>query len=441
MTGERELHDDLTTGDIAAFVVGTPTGLDNSTLTFGAGEFGSTAYKLGDDSASPSGFALLNGKFGADKRLRAGLLSGTDVGAVVSARVNGLWTGTANVAYTHSGTDANTFRSFALILDVDFAAGTIRTRTKALSGTDGLLISGVFGDNVDIDLPQGILGGEVTYQFQANGNDPENANLPLIGLIGGDGAIGVFTKTSGVFSYAGGFTAQPFILTDVGKVPAPAAVTVAQLQNFATLPTERTTHDNGGFLKLGSTFAESNLPAFPPIPSDTLDAYVLVADSFVLIRNDIENIGGFAHYSIVDGDADSRRLHYAGILPDTNLGAPVTSSDATTTWTGLFSEYNSSDPADKNNFVKFHVNFGAGTLQFSNAEETAGGATLVRGGNTYTLNARFGHGALDEHSNTILTTGQLGGHIMRSTNFDSNQLAPISGLIGKKGVVGFVCRP
>ncbi|MCA8833543.1 MAG: hypothetical protein K8953_00530, partial [Proteobacteria bacterium] len=442
LTGERELHDDLTTGDIAAFVVGTPTGLDNSTLTFGAGEFGSTAYKLGDDSASPSGFALLNGKFGADKRLRAGLLSGTDVGAVVSARVNGLWTGTANVAYTHSMTGANTFRSFALILDVDFAAGTIRTRTKALSGTDGLLISGVFGDNVDIDLPQGILGGEVTYQFQANGNDPENANLPLIGLIGGDGAIGVFTKTSGAFSYAGGFTAQPFALTDVGKVPAPAAVTVAQLQNFATLPTARTTH-TGGLLKLGSTFSSTNLPTFPDAPDDTGEDYELVTDGFVMLRNDIEGIGGVAYYSIIDNEQASGAyvLHYAGILSDTNLGAPVSSTDATMTWTGVFSEHNSRDSADKDNFIKFHVDFGAGELQFRNTADTGGGGTLVRGGNTYTLNARFGHGALDEHSNTILTTGQLGGHIKRSTSFDDNQLAAISGLIGEKGAVGVFVDP
>ena len=429
LTGERELHDDLTTGDIAAFVVGTPTGLDNSTLTFGAGEFGSTAYKLGDDSASPSGFALLNGKFGADKRLRAGLLSGTDVGAVVSARVNGLWTGTANVAYTHSGTDANTFRSFALILDVDFAAGTIRTRTKALSGTDGLLISGVFGDNVDIDLPQGILGGEVTYQFQANGNDPENANLPLIGLIGGDGAIGVFTKTSGVFSYAGGFTAQPFILTDVGKVPAPAAVTVAQLQNFATLPTTGSA-TSGGFLKLGSTFTNTDVATFAPTDFTTNNATIT-------LRNDIEDIGGVAYFSVTDGD-DTKFYYYAGILSDTNLGAPVSNTDATMTWTGIFSEHGSRESPNKDDFVKFHVNFGAGTLQFSNAEETAGGATIVREGYTYTLNARFGHGAVDEYSNTILTTGQLGGQIKRSTGLmnDPDKFAPISGLIGKKGAVG-----
>ena len=437
----------------AAFVVGTEdgAGLDTNGLTFREpmGEFQSTAYKLGGDVSSPDGFALANGALasGFDKRVRAGILSGTDLGPVVSARVNGLWTGTANVTYANSTTSASEFHSFTLILDVDFAAGMINTVTDGVSGTDGLQVEGRFGvGNIAFNngdgtaLPQGILGGQVTYKFGVGNDDPELTILPLIGLIGGDGAVGVFTKTSGVFSYAGGFSARPFALTPAAQVPAPAAIVVSVLQDFATLPTAITTH-NGGFLKLGSTFAESNLPAFPPAPA-TLENYVLLAGSFVLIRNDIENIGGFAHYSIVDGPADSQRLHYAGILSDTNLGAPVASSDPTAKWIGVFSEYNSSDPADENNFIGFHVNFGAGTLQFRNTADNGGGGTLVRGTNTYTLNARFGNGVIDEYNNTVLTTGQLGGQVERvAPIFVGTQVAAISGLIGAKGAVGAFVDP
>ena len=433
LTGERRLYPDAQVSQdslalVAAFVPGTTDGLSVDTfgLTFREpmGEF-VDAYKLGGDTNSPDGFVLANGALasGFAKRVRAGILSGTSLGPLVSADVNGLWTGTANVAYTHSVTGANTLRSFALNLEVDFAAGTIRTVTKALSGSDGLLISGVFGDNEGIDLPPGILGGEVTYQFQANGNDPENANLPLIGLIGGDGAIGVFTKTSGAYSYAGGFTAQPFALTDVGKATLPTAVTIIQLP-ADHLAKGKTT--SGGFVRLGQTLDTTNVSTLLPTN------FTLTADSIVTLTSPIDFTGGVGYFIASDG---SSSYHYAGILANTNLLTPLSISDApkVATWTGRFSEYTIASETDKDKFVKFHIDYEAGTLQFSNAGATAGGGTLTfENGNSYTLHGEFGHGIIDANKN-IITVGQLGGQVKRTGD---SKTAVLSGLIGADGAVG-----
>ncbi|MCH9663418.1 MAG: hypothetical protein K0U66_07150, partial [Gammaproteobacteria bacterium] len=437
LTGDRQLHANLTTGGAAAFGVTTATGLSTMVgigatfTTANPGEFGSTAYKLGGDESSPDGFALLNGVGGTDKRLRAGILFETDLGPVVSAAVNGLWTGTA---YLTTGIAA---LEFALNLNVDFAAGTINTVADGKNGAETLQIAGRFG--ALHSLPPGILGGTAISK---------SYTLPLIGLIGVEGVVGVFagtdTSNSPNISFAGGFTARPFALTPAGIAAATPPTLVDAISGvLPNHPTAITTHDNGGFLTLSSSFSESNLPEFPPTPSDTLDPYVLVPDSFVMIKNDIEFDGGFAYYSIRDGASDSRRLHYAGILADTNLGEPVASSDPTAKWTGVFSDYNSSDPTDKSNFVDFHVNFGRGELQFHNGlsgASSGGGGTLTRDGNTYTLNARFGNGFADANNN-IITTGQLGGQVLRDSPLGNGQVAAISGLIGAKGAVGAFVNP
>ncbi|MCA8833759.1 MAG: hypothetical protein K8953_01630, partial [Proteobacteria bacterium] len=245
-------------------------------------------------------------------------------------------------------------------------------------------------------------------------------------LIGADGAIGVFTTTSGVFSYAGGFTARPFALTPAGIAAAtpPTAVDVNVLQDYATLPTTGST-TAGGFLKFGNTLTNANSGTFIPTGfSRNVDVASL--------RNDIEDIGGVTYLAVTDDD-DTKFYYYAGIFADTDLGAPRTDTAGTASWTGQFLEH-ASGLADKDDFVKFHIDFGRGELQFRNAGDTAGNGTLVRGDYTYTLNARFGHGFADANNN-IITTGQLGGQITRAIS-GTSATAVISGLIGEKGVVG-----
>ncbi|MGU9962827.1 MAG: hypothetical protein ACNYPD_01840 [Candidatus Halichondribacter symbioticus] len=429
-TGQRQLHVALTTGGDAALVVGTPTGLDNGPLTFGAGEFGSTAYKLGGVANSDNGFAVLRGTLGATTIYRAGILSDTDLGPVVSAAVNGLWTGNAYFIHT-AGTASRTtpISTEPLIFDVNFAAGTINTKSNTLSNIEGFAgvatdeyfrVRGTFGNG----LPPGILGGMATHRFVVGG-DNEDTVMELSGLIGAEGAIGVFARTDGnIFRIAGGFTAQPFALTPAGMAAAtaPGAVDVNVLQDYATLPT-RGIAMTGGFVKLGNTLTSANVTSHLPT-TFTLD------EGPFMIRNDIEDIGGVGYFAVTD-DNEILSYNYVGIFADTDLGTPVRSTDATITWTGIFSDHGTIASPDNNNFVKFHVDFRQGLFQFRNAGDTAGGGTLTRGDYTYTLNGRFGNAFADANNN-IITTGQLGGQVLRS----DSKTAVISGLIGVKGAVG-----
>ncbi len=274
-------------------------------------------------------------------------------------------------------------------------------------------------------LPPGILGGQVTYKFGVGGiTDPELTILPLIGLIGAEGAIGVFTKTSGVFSYAGGFTAQPFALTDVGKADPPAAIVVGVLRGYATLPTMGST-TKGEFLKLGNTLTTTNISNH--LPTD----FTLTTDSIFTLRNDEEFTGGFAYFTTEKG---SDKFYYVGILADTNLGGPLTDVSGTAVWDGQFSENRTVTSDDNDDFIRFHIDFGAGTFEFRNTEQNRGDGRLVREGNTYALNGVFGNGIIDVYNN-VLTTGQLGGQMIGVFGGVRHEV-PITGLIGAKGVLG-----
>ncbi|MCA8835336.1 MAG: hypothetical protein K8953_09660, partial [Proteobacteria bacterium] len=261
--------------------------------------------------------------------------------------------------------------------------------------------------------------------------DEEISTMPLIGLIGAEGVVGIFNSEGGSSQIAGGFTARPFALTPAGIAAAtpPTDIFVSVLQDYATLPTTGSA-TSGGFVKLGNTFTNTDVATFAPTGFAS-------NDSTITIRNDIEFDGGFAYFSITDDDSETKFYYYAGILADTDLGRPRTDTAGAVSWTGQFSEHASRLSADTDDFIKFHIDFGAGRLQFRNTADNGGNGTLTRGIYTYTLNARFGNGFADVNNN-IITTGQLGGQVRRSTGLqnDPDKFAPISGLIGEKGVIG-----
>ncbi len=109
-----------------AFVEGSGTGLLN---TAGLARPDLTVVKLGGDESSPNGFALVRGSVGgvadapADRRWRAGLLSGTDLGAAfVTAPTLLTWTGSIHLL-TDAGAVRTTNRPFTL----NFTTGTLTT--------------------------------------------------------------------------------------------------------------------------------------------------------------------------------------------------------------------------------------------------------------------------------------------------------------------------
>ncbi len=203
-----------------AFLEGSGTGLLN---TAGLARPDLTVVKLGGDESSPNGFALVRGSVGgvadapADRRWRAGLLSGTDLGAAfVTAPMLLTWTGSIHLL-TDAGAVRTTNRPFTL----DFTDGTLTTPDLAIGTNDMIRIAGTFRVSSTINslLGVGVLGGSA---FFTDTSATTTTELPLIGLIGTDGAIGVFhAATLGV----GGFQAGP-------PVPAPCIALVTCRANY-----------------------------------------------------------------------------------------------------------------------------------------------------------------------------------------------------------------
>ncbi|MCA8833878.1 MAG: hypothetical protein K8953_02230, partial [Proteobacteria bacterium] len=150
-----------------------------------------------------------------------GILSGTDLGAVVtSSTPSAIWAGRlyVNPAYTAADTayakldlrvnfGAGTIETLAPISIVAYKGGSPSTRKQTLE------IEGIFGSHLDAHgLRTGTLGGSIIYKVghltptqaaavartatytndEVTKHSVTTAYLPLRGLIGADGAIGVF---------------------------------------------------------------------------------------------------------------------------------------------------------------------------------------------------------------------------------------------------------
>ncbi len=202
-----QLHEDLTTGGLVAFIEGTETNLvDMSDLTFiGTGRFAPVVVRLGEASSGDHGFAIMYGDDASspsNPRYRAGLLSETNLGAFLDSTNTAVtsWSGTI---YTSFNLTSGVPASIPLTLTLDFTAGEINTTAPATHGDTNqhaITVNGRFGGV----LPAGVLGGTVDYKL--SGNSPINATL--IGLIGADGVIGVFGSSGGL-NIVGGFQARP----------------------------------------------------------------------------------------------------------------------------------------------------------------------------------------------------------------------------------------
>ncbi|MCA8835267.1 MAG: hypothetical protein K8953_09300, partial [Proteobacteria bacterium] len=189
-----------TTADSQAFVEGTATGLPTDGLDFTAsGRFEPIPIRLKEEATGDNGFAVMFGTAGNSARFRAGLLSGTDLGPAVPTTSTAIWAGSFHFWSVASSTPN---RIALPTVSVDFANGTITAPAITVATDNTVTINGKFGAGLPSGTPAGILGGTVTYSTSTN------YELPLIGLIGTKGAIGVFHGNNLVF-VGGGFQASP----------------------------------------------------------------------------------------------------------------------------------------------------------------------------------------------------------------------------------------
>ena len=194
----RTLHaTPTTTNAVAAFLEGTATGLPTDGLSFtAANTFAPVTVRLKEASSGDNGFAIM---YTDGASFRAGLLSGTDLGQAVATTSTATWAGSLHFWIVGS----NTPNRIALpTVTVDFANGTIKTDAVTVGTNRTIAIDGLFRGGMNNGLPVGVLGGKAIY------NDGSSFDLSLIGLIGTEGAIGVFHGDNLVF-VGGGFQASP----------------------------------------------------------------------------------------------------------------------------------------------------------------------------------------------------------------------------------------
>ncbi|MCA8833656.1 MAG: hypothetical protein K8953_01105, partial [Proteobacteria bacterium] len=136
------------------------------------------------------------------------------------------------------------------------------------------------------------------------------------------------------------------------------------------------------------------------------------------------NPDGFAYFD-TNNTSSVLAYSYVGILPTTNLGAPL-AAQPTAVWAGHFSVGETTNVA-----VNYYVNFSTGRFGFSNAGGDGFGTQTVNisgADRPVTLNAVFG-----SHADAMgYSAGRMGGTIDIDTVTD----IPLIGLIGAEGAVG-----
>ncbi len=170
---------------------------------------------LADEEGEPTGdasdgVAFFLGSAAKDANAYAGILAGTNLGTVPPASTpTATWNGQFRVIGTY-------FVNKDFELDVDFANSTV-TAFVQVNGEDDPLHFSIDGG---FDGTTGVISGTVELgDYTGNARDatlPNNENRGsgmLTGLIGIEGAVGVFLKnpddTGKSFNFAGGFVAAP----------------------------------------------------------------------------------------------------------------------------------------------------------------------------------------------------------------------------------------
>ena len=475
---ERRLYDALlydgAPNDFSTLLEGTRkglilTGLDPTLIARGRDKSVCPADKIRDcqvidlevvrlagNPRSSSGFAIMT-RFSTERptgEVYAGLLSGTDLGAVLPIRfASGSTTAVWHGSIYHSDdkvSDAAKSAGFLslvhrpLSLTVDLAAGTLRTvdllgnlGAFTLSSTNSVTIDGRFSFNErTAKLSYGILIGDVLY----NG-----LLYHLAGLIGVEGAIGVFARdfdsnsgnVNGSFSH-GGFQVSP------PPPPAYGRANYAVFEDFyhrAKISSDiryvagSRTDDTAQFVR-GTQIGLVN-----PASTGTLDS-----GSFAPLT---VHLGGDVYSGNAFVIENFNGTHVAGLLASTDLGFAPHADLATATWEGTFYLSNNVHHvgADRSAPAPFEiksgvvVDFAAGTLTSSQAEYRLAGAG--EGGEFVSFGIFGEFGEINE-----LPLGILGGVVKYSSAASSALLVatdlrnlPVIGVIGREGALGVFRDP
>ncbi|MCA8835320.1 MAG: hypothetical protein K8953_09575, partial [Proteobacteria bacterium] len=301
---------------------------------------------------------------------------------------------------------------------------------RALNGPDyRYRLDGEFDDS-------GVIKG--TSQFgnfkNRDTETPQYGQNPgtLTGLIGEEGAIGVFiSNTGGYTGYAGGFIATPSLQNYVSS---------ADLDDYyhLTWPTDPLyRNETSSFLAVSST-GEMNTGTLLTREGNTPTVETLTLANATYQGRALggDATDGIAFFKGWKGPTDtlrSTKIHYrvySGIFDDINLGAPVTETSGKAYWKGQFKSVHFDRVVSKDFTLE---------VSFSNRVRTAGRVDALvhdTGLKHFKVSASFNH------------RGVIDGRVIfgdyennnRSAPHTSYRYADLVGLIGQEGAVAMFKR-
>ena len=323
-----------------------------------------------------------------------GILSTTRLGAPLSNTIaEAQWAG---VLHERSGTNA-AVTSSPITLTVGFSTGA---GTGTISGKNGINREGLYEITASYN-DIGVITGTI-IRTNKPGEAITGANTGTIsGLIGADGAVGVFRNHgSSTVSFVGGFLAQPPIIVNY------AQWVVAASPTDTPMPNEFLKGVPNGLMGV----ARSDIGGF----TNTLASASKHADTHILNAGDAND--GFAIYR---PDRDGT-IHNVGIFSTTSLGAPLTDAVTNAQWPGEILD-RAGTGLIVPSLITLNVNFDAGTK--------TGTITGMNARRDYSINARFNNFGVIRGTISHTTT-------IPGTNTLIGGGGPIRGLIGAEGAVG-----
>ena len=385
------------------------------------------------------GFAYFGGDDDKENRRRyVGILSGTNMGAPLTTTVGrSIWKG-----FISGGDAFTTPTAFNLMVNFNATGGTIAAFIPTSLNRIAFRIDGEFD-------AKGVITGITdrrTYRDKTDvstydASSRVNTVGTLRGLIGSDGAVGVFTTDAedAPVPYAGGFVAQPGPL-----LPAPDHA--LYVSAFSPPPAVENLGTQEGVSGLSQPTAEGFSPTglrFEKRPSaQNDDCRSCFPNLIVRLSGDNTDIADTDGFAMIYGrlNAGSSVRVRAGLLPGTDVGAffgNVAFDGATTAnWPGTIYHSRQIRGTNPNKVlapfnVAFTVDFAAGTFVLPDTVLANRGLSNQQ---TISVAGRFG-----EHAEAVeaqLPEGVLGGKVYYTNGSNAVVEHALQGLIGTEGAVG-----
>ena len=409
-------------------------------------------------NAGVNGFAYAT----TGTQLFTGLLSSTtNLGASLGAEiVSAEWRSTLSFL-TNQGDGITAIEKEGFILTLNYNGGS-----STITGIENVGTGMVF--QVDGTFTGNLLSGTVTFGATESGTLDSDAFAAsgdrttgrLTGVIGADGAIGVFkSNVGGHFGdFVGGFITAPVTFAgtttwalsflEAGQnIPTAVGGETAGQYLVRLLPTDFEIVREGSIPIAGNAGSFIRLNEFNQIQGretsvvrgETVTNIIQslsFANNPALITPD-NGDSGITFGNIAVPGENSRFVRLAGLFPTTNMGLPLKAPPVTTIWRGKMSVIASGKFQGERD-VRFMITFDEATVNGVGTIATTERVNIFTElGSEYfslAINAKFdARGAV--YGTTSLQQNRIASNLSL-TSSNANTDGRVSGLIGQKGLIG-----